>query len=96
MSERNKEIKHFIKIKIARVKQYVKKNRILDYFQMLGLMIIIMSPVLYFSWDGVTGTALRHYIMNVLYMFSTGTLWLTGYLVLSAIPGFYKDRPNKG
>jgi hypothetical protein len=53
-----------------------------DFVVRLLLTIIIISPVLYFSWDAVKGTSGSDYIESVVFILMVGFFWLVSYLFL--------------
>lgn len=61
------------------------KHPAVDYFLRLILTIIIISPVLYFSWDAVTGTSGSDYVVSIIFILVTGGIGLVNYLFFSAL-----------
>ena len=61
-----------------------------DFLVRLLLTIIIISPVLYFSWDAVKGTSGSDYIESVVFILMVGFFWLVSYLFFSALAGLIK------
>ncbi|RDA96383.1 conjugal transfer protein TrbE, partial [Klebsiella oxytoca] len=54
--------------------------------------IIIISPVLYFSWDAVKGTSGSDYIESVVFILMVGFFWLVSYLFFTALQDVFKKR----
>lgn len=61
------------------------KHPAVDFLVRLLLTIIIISPVLYFSWDAVKGTTGSDYIESVVFIIMVGFFWLVSYLFFSAL-----------
>ncbi|HHE5411426.1 TPA: conjugal transfer protein TrbE, partial [Klebsiella michiganensis] len=61
------------------------KHPAVDFSLRLALTTIIISPVLYFSWDAVKGTSGSDYIESVVFILIVGFLWLVSYLFFSAL-----------
>lgn len=61
------------------------KHPAVDFFLRLALTIIIISPVLYFSWDAVKGTSGSDYVLSVIFILVTGGIGLVNYLFFSAL-----------
>lgn len=57
----------------------------IDFSLRLVLTLIIISPVVYFSWDAVTGTSGSDYILSVIFILCTGGVGLMNYLFFSAL-----------
>lgn len=57
----------------------------IDFSLRLVLTLIIISPVLYFSWDAVTGTSGSDYILGVIFILCMGGVGLMNYLFFSAL-----------
>ncbi|HGN8993514.1 TPA: conjugal transfer protein TrbE [Klebsiella michiganensis] len=58
-----------------------------DFSLRLVLTIIIISPVLYFSWDAVKGTSGSDYVLSVIFILCMGGAGLMTYLFFSALAG---------
>lgn len=63
------------------------RHSAVDFSLRLVLTIIIISPVLYFSWDAVKGTSGSDYIESVIFILMVGFFWLMSYLIISALTG---------
>lgn len=61
------------------------KHPAVDFSLRLALTIIIISPVLYFSWDAVKGTSGSDYVVSVIFILVTGGIGLVNYLFFSAL-----------
>ncbi|HIE9612325.1 MULTISPECIES: conjugal transfer protein TrbE [Klebsiella pneumoniae complex] len=56
-----------------------------DFSLRLMLTEIIISPMLYFSWDAVKGTSGSDYILSVIFILCMGGVGLMNYLFFSAL-----------
>lgn len=63
------------------------KHPAVDFSLRLALTIIIISPVLYFSWDAVKGISGSDYVLSVIFILVTGGIGLVNYLFFSALIG---------
>lgn len=63
------------------------KHPAVDFSLRLALTTIIISPVLYFSWDAVKGTSGSDYVLSVIFILVTGGIGLVNYLFFSALIG---------
>lgn len=61
------------------------KRPAVDFLLRLVLTLIIISPVVYFSWDAVTGTSGSDYVVGVIFILVTGGIGLVNYLFFSAL-----------
>lgn len=61
------------------------KHPAVDFSLRLTLTGIIISPVLYFSWDAVKGTSGSDYVLSVIFILVTGGIGLVNYLFFSAL-----------
>ncbi|MEQ0112778.1 conjugal transfer protein TrbE [Klebsiella sp. JN_Kp123] len=61
------------------------KHPAVDFSLRLALTLIIISPVVYFSWDAVTGTSGGDYVVSVIFILVTGGIGLVNYLFFSAL-----------
>ncbi|WII85092.1 conjugal transfer protein TrbE [Klebsiella pasteurii] len=68
------------------------KHPAIDFSLRLVLTTIIISPVLYFSWDAVKGTSGSDYIESMVFILIVGFLWLVSYLFFSALVGLIKNN----
>lgn len=71
------------------------KHPVADFLVRLLLSIIIICPVLYFSWGAVKGTSGSDYIESVVFILILGLFWFMSYLLFTAFEGVFK-RENKG
>lgn len=69
------------------MKVNLAKHSAVDFSLRLVLTIIIISPVLYFSWDAVKGTSGSDYIESVIFILMVVFFWLMSYLIISALTG---------
>ncbi|MCW9446007.1 conjugal transfer protein TrbE [Klebsiella oxytoca] len=70
------------------------KHPAVDFSLRLVLTLIIISPVVYFSWDAVTGTSGRDYVLSVIFILVTGGIGLVNYLFFSALTRLFQ-KVNK-
>lgn len=61
------------------------KHPAVDFSLRLVLTLIIISPVVYFSWDAVTGTSGSDYVLSVIFILVAGGIGLVNYLFFSAL-----------
>lgn len=61
------------------------KHPAIDFSLRLVLTLIIISPVVYFSWDAVTGTSGSDYVVSVIFILCMGGVGLMSYLFFSAL-----------
>lgn len=61
------------------------KHPAVDFSLRLVLTLIIISPVVYFSWDAVIGTSGSDYVVSVIFILVTGGIGLVNYLFFSAL-----------
>ncbi|TCZ55636.1 conjugal transfer protein TrbE [Klebsiella grimontii] len=63
------------------------KKPAVDFLLRLALTLIIIYPVVYFSWDAVTGTSGSDYVLGVIFILCMGGVGLMNYLFFSALTG---------
>ena len=68
------------------------KHPAVDFSLRLILTIIIISPVLFFSWDAVKGTPGSDYIVGLVFILIVGFFWLLIHLFFLAIDGLLKKE----
>ncbi|MCD8712236.1 conjugal transfer protein TrbE, partial [Klebsiella pneumoniae] len=51
------------------------KQHAIDFVLRLTLTIIIISPVIYFSWDAVKATSGSDYVESVVFIVAVGFFW---------------------
>ncbi|HFZ1748426.1 TPA: conjugal transfer protein TrbE [Klebsiella oxytoca] len=61
------------------------KRPAVDFLLRLVLTLIIIYPVVYFSWDAVKGTSGSDYILSVIFILCMGGVGLMNYLFFSAL-----------
>jgi hypothetical protein len=54
------------------MKMSFHKKPVIDFVLRLTLTIIIISPVIYFSWDAVKGTSGSDYVESVVFILMAG------------------------
>ena len=67
------------------MKMSFHKKPVIDFVLRLTLTIIIISPVIYFSWDAVKGTSGSDYVESVVFILCMGGVGLMNYLFFSAL-----------
>ena len=67
------------------MKMSFHKKPVIDFVLRLTLTIIIISPVIYFSWDAVKGTSGSDYVESVVFILCMGGIGLMNYLFFSAL-----------
>ncbi|UNT03817.1 conjugal transfer protein TrbE [Klebsiella pneumoniae] len=60
------------------------KQPAIDFVLRLTLTVIIISPVIYFSWDAVKGTSGSDYVESVVFILMAGFAMSVCYLFFSA------------
>lgn len=60
-----------------------------------SLTIIIISPVIYFSWDAVKGTSGSDYVESVVFILMAGFAMSVCYLFFSALEKVINARKSK-
>ncbi|HBR0409185.1 TPA: conjugal transfer protein TrbE, partial [Klebsiella pneumoniae] len=60
------------------------KQPAIDFVLRLTLTVIIISPVIYFSWDAVKGTSGSDYVESVVFILMDGFAMSVCYLFFSA------------
>ena len=71
------------------------KQPAIDFVLRLTLTIIIISPVIYFSWDAVKGTSGNDYVESVVFIVAVGFFWFVSYLFFSSLAALYGKRRRK-
>ena len=66
-----------------------------DFLVRLLLTIIIISPVLYFSWDAVKGTSGSDYVESVVFILMAGFAMSVCYLFFSVLEKVINARKSK-
>ncbi|WP_338855075.1 conjugal transfer protein TrbE (plasmid) [Klebsiella pneumoniae] len=61
------------------------KQPAIDFVLRLTLTVIIISPVIYFSWDAVKGTSGSDYVESVVFILMAGFAMSVCYLFFSAL-----------
>lgn len=58
---------------------------VVDFCVNLLLTIIIISPVVCFSWDSLTGATVGDFVFATTVMLAVGTAWFSRYLFFPAL-----------
>ncbi|MCS3434235.1 conjugal transfer protein TrbE [Klebsiella sp. BIGb0407] len=69
------------------MKVIFNNNKVVDFVLRLLLVIVIISPVIYYTWDGIIGTTVSDYIASVIFILVTGFIWMMSYLFFSVLSG---------
>ncbi|SVN77582.1 conjugal transfer protein TrbE [Klebsiella pneumoniae] len=62
------------------------KQPAIDFVLRLTLTIIIISPVIYFSWDAVKATSGSDYVESVVFIVAVGFFWFVSYGRCEQVP----------
>ncbi|HBQ6790034.1 conjugal transfer protein TrbE [Klebsiella quasipneumoniae] len=71
------------------------KHPVVDFMLRLVLTIIIISPVVHFSWDAVKGTSGSDYVESVVFIVLVGFFWFVSYLFFTCLERCYGKRRGK-
>jgi hypothetical protein len=71
------------------------KHPAIDFVLRLTLTVIIISPVIYFSWDAVKGTSGSDYVESVVFILMAGFAMSVCYLFFSALEKVINARKSK-
>lgn len=68
------------------------KQPVIDFFLRLTLTIIIIFPVVYFSWDAVKGTSGSDYVESVVFILLVGFFWFVSYLFFTSLAALLRKK----
>ena len=71
------------------------KHPVVDFMLRLVLTIIIISPVIYFSWDAVKGTSGNDYVESVVFIVAVGFFWFVSYLFFSSLAALLRKKTEE-
>lgn len=71
------------------------KHHVVDFMLRLVLTIIIISPVIYFSWDAVKGTSGSDYVESVVFIVAVGFFWFVSYLFFSSLAALLRKKTEE-
>ncbi len=77
------------------MKMSFHKKPVIDFVLRLTLTIIIISPVIYFSWDAVKGTSGSDYVESVVFILMAGFAGLCVICFSQSLPRCYGKRRRK-
>ena len=71
------------------------KQPAIDLVLRLTLTVIIISPVIYFSWDAVKGTSGNDYVESVVFIVAVGFFWFVSYLFFSSLAALLRKKTEE-
>ncbi|EPY4803742.1 TPA: conjugal transfer protein TrbE [Klebsiella pneumoniae] len=71
------------------------KQPAIDFALRLTLTVIIISPVIYFSWDAVKGTSGSDYVESVIFILLVGFFWFVSYLFFTSLAAVLRNKARK-
>ncbi|HDV0396134.1 TPA: conjugal transfer protein TrbE, partial [Klebsiella pneumoniae] len=71
------------------------KKPVIDFVLRLTLTIIIISPVIYFSWDAVKGTSGSDYVESVVFILMVGFFWFVSYLFFTSLAAVLRKKTEE-
>ncbi|HCI4621851.1 TPA: conjugal transfer protein TrbE [Klebsiella quasipneumoniae subsp. similipneumoniae] len=71
------------------------KHPVVDFMLRLVLTIIIISPVIYFSWDAVKGTSGSDYVESVVFIVAVGFFWFVSCLFFSSLAALLRKKTEE-
>ena len=77
------------------MKMSFHKKPVIDFVLRLTLTIIIISPVIYFSWDAVKGTSGNDYVESVVFIVAVGFFWFGSYLFFSSLAALLRKKTEE-
>nr|WP_168444978.1 conjugal transfer protein TrbE [Klebsiella pneumoniae]BBI28971.1 IncF plasmid conjugative transfer protein TrbE [Klebsiella pneumoniae] len=77
------------------MKMSFHKQPVIDFVLRLTLTIIIISPVIYFSWDAVKGTSGSDYVESVVFILMAGFFWFVSYLFFSSLAALLRKKTEE-
>ena len=66
-----------------------------DFSLRLTLTVIIISPVIYFSWDAVKGTSGSDYVESVVFILLVGFFWFVSYLFFTSLAAVLRKKTEE-
>ncbi|MFS7556336.1 conjugal transfer protein TrbE [Klebsiella pneumoniae] len=70
------------------------KQHAIDFVLRLTLTIIIISPVIYFSWDAVKATS-GVIMSSVVFIVAVGFFWFVSYLFFSSLAALLRKKTEE-
>ncbi|PJX40383.1 MULTISPECIES: conjugal transfer protein TrbE [unclassified Klebsiella] len=71
------------------------KHPVVDFMLRLVLTIIIISPVIYFSWDAVKGASGSDYVESVVFIVLVGFFWFVSYLFFTSLAAVLRKKTEE-
>ncbi|WP_300002357.1 conjugal transfer protein TrbE [uncultured Cedecea sp.] len=72
------------------MKVIFNNNKTVDFLLRLLLTVVIISPVIYYSWDGIIGTTASDYIESVIFILFIGFIWMMSSMLFLLFQGQVK------
>ncbi|MFM8083487.1 conjugal transfer protein TrbE [Klebsiella pneumoniae] len=77
------------------MKMNFHKQPVIDFALRLTLTVIIVSPVIYFSWDAVKGTSGSDYVESVVFILLVGFFWFVSYLFFTSLAAVLRKKTEE-
>ncbi|EPJ0508918.1 conjugal transfer protein TrbE [Klebsiella variicola] len=77
------------------MKMNFHKKPVIDFVLRLTLTIIIISPVIYFSWDAVKGASGSDYVESVVFILLVGFFWFVSYLFFTSLAAVLRKKTEE-
>lgn len=77
------------------MKMNFHKKPVIDFVLRLTLTVIIVSPVIYFSWDAVKGTSGSDYVESVVFILLVGFFWFVSYLFFTSLAAVLRKKTEE-
>ncbi|EIW9272839.1 conjugal transfer protein TrbE [Klebsiella pneumoniae] len=71
------------------------KHPVVDFMLRLVLTIIIISPVVHFSWDAVKGTSGSDYVESMVFIVLVGFFWFVSYLFFTSLAAVLRKKTEE-
>ena len=71
------------------------KQPAIDFVLRLTLTIIIIFPVIYFSWDAVKGASGSDYVESVVFILLVGFFWFVSYLFFTSLAAVLRKKTEE-
>ncbi|MDH2712420.1 conjugal transfer protein TrbE [Klebsiella quasipneumoniae] len=71
------------------------KKPVINFVLRLTLTIIIISPVIYFSWDAVKGASGSDYVESVVFILLVGFFWFVSYLFFTSLAAVLRKKTEE-
>ncbi|HHT0359312.1 conjugal transfer protein TrbE [Klebsiella pneumoniae] len=77
------------------MKMNFHKKPVINFVLRLTLTIIIISPVIYFSWDAVKGASGSDYVESVVFILLVGFFWFVSYLFFTSLAAVLRKKTEE-